>query len=76
MTSSEVSLGTYSTYNPLVVPKEMVYLLQSFDGRPIADVRAEIQEQHGMNFDQGLVERLLDFGVLKEADVERQPASA
>lgn len=65
--SSELRLSSYSTYNPLVVPNEMAYLLQYFDGSSIEDTVDRIKEEHDLDIDLNLIQRLMDFGVLEES---------
>jgi hypothetical protein len=64
--TKELRLSTYSPYNPLIVPAELPYLLQYFDGSPVDETLARIKEEQDVDFGLELVQRLLDFGVLEE----------
>lgn len=49
------------------VPTRLVSLLGYFDGRPVAAVIADIQEQEHVELEVGLVRKLYDFGILEQA---------
>jgi len=66
--SETARLVTYSGYDPLDLPTVALALLPAFDGRPVAEVIAEVEVKTGMRIETGFVSRLLDFGVLAEAN--------
>jgi hypothetical protein len=55
----------YSHYDPLELPSAVVESLHHFDGRPVAEVLAEIERDKGVTIDAELVSLLLDFEILK-----------
>ncbi len=57
------AVSGYSPYDPLVLPAELVAALRAFDGRPTAEVLAEL-ERGGLSLDDGLVSALVDFDLL------------
>lgn len=62
-------LSTYSPNDPLIVPKELPYLLHYFDGSSIEQILSRIKEEEEVDFDVSLIERLTDFGVLRDDGV-------
>ena len=50
--------------DPIELPRVLVDVLQEFDGRPIDETLSEIEETTGLQIEQPLVRRLLDFRVL------------
>jgi hypothetical protein len=58
-----VRIDTYTSVDTLVVPRALVPLLPRFDGRAVAEVRAEI-EAEGLALTDSLLQRLFDFDVL------------
>lgn len=61
---------TYSEIDPLDLPNELIGVLSCFDGRPTAEVLAEIAGETGLELTPGLVRRLADFGILRPAPGE------
>lgn len=61
-------LRTYSDLDALEVPAELAAVLPEFDGRPTAEVLAEIRRREGLDIAPSLVRKLTDFGVLRESD--------
>jgi hypothetical protein len=59
-----VRLRTYSSFDPIELPRELLDVLPSFDGRPIDDVLHELEAELGISLTPALVRRLLDFAVL------------
>lgn len=66
-----VRLNTYSEYDPIEVPSAVMELLGCFDGRPTADVLAEIARDRGVALAPDLVQKMIDFDLL--VPVEAQP---
>jgi hypothetical protein len=58
------AVATYSPHDQLELPTELFDALRAFDGRPIADVRSEIEADHGLALGEDLVQTLVDFEVL------------
>jgi hypothetical protein len=56
----------YSPYDPVEMPTELIALLAHFDGSPVDDVRRRVREQSGIALDDGLLRKLVDFGILIE----------
>jgi hypothetical protein len=65
MHSRRTTRRARGTSEPLDLPTAVVESLHHFDGRPVAEVLAEIQEQKGVTVDAELVSLLLDFEILK-----------
>ena len=65
--SETARLVTYSGFDPLDLPTVALALLPAFDGRPVAEVIAEVEVKTGVQIETGFLSRLLDFGVLTEA---------
>jgi Fe-S-cluster containining protein len=59
-------LATYSDLDALEVPAALAGVLHQFDGRPTAEVLAEIRRRDGLDISPALVRKLTDFGVLRE----------
>jgi hypothetical protein len=55
---------TYRLYDPLELPTPLVDALHRFDGRPNAEVVAEVRREHGVVLDADTLRRLVDFEVL------------
>lgn len=66
--SGQLLIHTYSGYNMLQVPARLIAILPRFNGRPTAEVLAEIQTEMHLRIDPGLVRKLVDFGVLNDLD--------
>jgi hypothetical protein len=64
--AGKYSAVTYSDYDPLRLPAELLAVLPHFDGRPAGDVVEEIRVQRGVRLDPALVRRMADFRVLVE----------
>jgi hypothetical protein len=67
MTRAATRVSTYSGYDPLDVPNQVMELLPYFDGRPTADVLATIAEERGIRLEPALVRKLVDFMLLVPA---------
>jgi hypothetical protein len=57
----------YSPFDPVDLPAELMTALACFDGAPLPEARARLVEEHGLELDDDLVRKLIDFGLL-EAD--------
>ena len=68
-------VSTYSKYDALELPTVLVSLLARFDGRPTTEVTREIARTEGVDVDDGLLRKLVDFGILVASDTERPPRS-
>ncbi len=62
------TLTTYSPYDPITLPLELLAVLDQFDGRPTTAVLDRLRRERDVELDSALVRRLLDFGVLKPVD--------
>jgi hypothetical protein len=60
-------LKSYSPYDPLDVPSEVMELLGCFDGRPTEAVLNAIAAEKGTHLDPQLIRKLCDFEVLVPA---------
>jgi hypothetical protein len=58
-----VRLRTYSTFDPVDLPDAVMSALARFDGRPTADVAAELRAQ-GVALDDAELQRLVDYQIL------------
>jgi hypothetical protein len=62
---SRVALvGTYSTYDPLSLPNELMEALPYFDGRPVQNALRAIAKHKRLRLNRDLLLRLVDFEVL------------
>jgi Fe-S-cluster containining protein len=59
-------LSSYSGTDPLSVPAVLRQVLPVFRGQPTVDARAEIADVAGLELDDDLVVRLVDFGILND----------
>jgi hypothetical protein len=66
-----VRVTTYNGSDPLDLPRILVDVLDEFDGRPTDEVLAQIRKRHRINIQPGLLQRLVDFGVLVPAPDRR-----
>jgi hypothetical protein len=57
-------LCTYSDLEPLNIPNPVLNVLHYFDGRPTAEVVAEITAKEGIRLEPELVHKLADFRIL------------
>ncbi|HEY2708836.1 MAG TPA: hypothetical protein VGI95_12360 [Caulobacteraceae bacterium] len=58
-------LESYSPHDPIEVSNVVMALLPFFDGSPSESVQSFVKEQTGIELGTDLVQRLVDFGVLK-----------
>jgi hypothetical protein len=66
-------LASYSPYDPLDIPNQLLSLLHHFDGRPTAAVIREISEREDLDLEPELVRRLADFQILKSGSEPAAP---
>jgi hypothetical protein len=66
--AGEYSAVTYSTYDPLRISSNLATVLHHFDGRPAGTVLEEIRLQRGIRLSPDLLQRMVDFRVLVEAN--------
>lgn len=64
MLPGTMRLKTYSEYDPIDVPKAVVDVLPYFDGRPTTEVLAAIAEEHGIEVETALIQKMLHFDLL------------
>jgi hypothetical protein len=57
-------LTSYSGYDPLDVPANVMDLLQYFDGQPTEDALAAIAAERGFLVEPDLLRKMVDFGLL------------
>lgn len=57
-------ITSYSGYDPVSVPRQLIDVLRYFDGRPTAEVIRIIALEQGIQLDRKLVRRLTDLSVL------------
>jgi hypothetical protein len=70
MDQDSCSVNSYSPYDPISVPKELIDVLRYFDGRPTAKALQAISECESLTIDPSLVRKLTDFGLLIPVQVE------
>jgi len=57
-------VATYSSFDPLELPRALADVLHRFDGRPVDDVIETVSSGDGVELDRELVRKLLDFKIL------------
>jgi hypothetical protein len=62
-----VRLVTYSDHDPLEVPRLLLELLPALTDGPVDDALLRIAKEEGVAVDPALVQRLVDFGLLRGA---------
>jgi hypothetical protein len=68
MTGSVSRVRSYSPYDPLDVPAEVIEFLGYFDGRPTEAALNAIAAEKGLRVDPQLIRRLCDFRLLVPAE--------
>jgi hypothetical protein len=58
---------TYSSYDPLGIPRQLLEVLNYFDGRPTEEAVQAIYDEKDINLTPALVRKLADFQVLMPA---------
>lgn len=61
---ASMHLGTYSSLDPLQMPRALLAALPHFDGRDVDAVVAEVVEKEKLRLTPSLLQKLVDFGVL------------
>jgi len=64
MEGAMTRVESYSRYDPLDVPNDLMELLQFFDGRSTADALKAIAAERHVSVDPALVRKLVDFKLL------------
>ncbi|MBN9389181.1 MAG: hypothetical protein J0I20_14225 [Chloroflexi bacterium] len=59
---------TYSIYDPLSMPRQLMEVLDYFDGRPTEEAVQAIYDEKDLNLTAGLIRKLTDFQVLRPTD--------
>jgi hypothetical protein len=59
----------YSHFDPIEVPNALLRVLHAFDGRATARAVAAIAEEERLELTPGLVRKLVDHGILEQAEV-------
>lgn len=71
-----VRLQTYSPFDPIELPAELIEALHCFDGQPIAEALEQMVDEHALELTPELVQRLVDFDVLADAGSAGDDAAA
>jgi len=71
-----VRLQTYSPYDPIELPSDLIHVLHCFDGQPVAEALQRLMDDHALELTPGLVQSLVDFGVLIDASSIDDDATA
>jgi hypothetical protein len=58
---------TYSSYDPISMPKQLLEVLNYFDGRPTEEAVQAIYDEKDINLTPALVRKLADYQVLMPA---------
>jgi hypothetical protein len=66
MRQGSYCVSSYSPYDPLSLPQELITALGYFDGRPTNEALDAISKFENLSLEPSLVRRLTDFGVLVE----------
>jgi hypothetical protein len=64
MDETTTQLSTYTPFDPVRIPNELLGALRRFDGGSTKAALATILEQDALELDEALVKRLVDFAVL------------
>jgi hypothetical protein len=73
---TDVRLATYSSTDPLSIPRDLFDVLPRFDGSTAAQAIATLEAEQGLEIEPGVVGRLVDFGVLVPAPASPDDAPA
>jgi hypothetical protein len=63
-TNDHCRVTTYRIYDPIELPTALVDALHRFDGRPTAEVVAEMRREDGVVLDHDTLKQLVDFEVV------------
>lgn len=61
-----ITVTTYSPYDPLDIPKQVLEALAFFNGRPLTEALDSISRHENIPINSNVLRSLLDFGVLVE----------
>jgi hypothetical protein len=64
--AQNVKITTYSPYDPLDVPRQVLEVLTYFDGRPLSETLEVIAREKNFPINSQLIRKLMDFGLLSE----------
>jgi hypothetical protein len=65
---TSVMVSGYSPLDPINMPVALHDTLDYFDGKPIEKTLEQIRQEKNLKLSEGLVQKLLDFGILAEKD--------
>jgi hypothetical protein len=68
MTETATRIATYTPFDPVTVPNELLAALQRFNGGSTRKALSKVLEEHGLELDTELVQRLVDFEVLVDSE--------
>jgi len=68
MGAESARIVTYSPFDPLDLPNDLVLALSSLNGASPARAIRALEESHGIAIDEEALQRLVDFGLLGSAD--------
>ena len=57
-------IETISEFDPVFIPAALYAALHLFDGRPVVEVRAQLEQEHGITVPDETLQYLTDFHVL------------
>jgi hypothetical protein len=60
-------LTTYSQYDPIEIPSELLELLPYFNGRSTSEALNTIRNEKGQTLEPALVHKMVDFAMLVPA---------
>jgi Fe-S-cluster containining protein len=75
MDETTTRVATYTPFDPIRLPNELLGALRRFDGGSTRAALATILEEDGLELDAALVQRLVDFEVLVDEESSRPTAS-
>jgi hypothetical protein len=68
ITRDVARVSTYSAFDPVDIPTEVIESLHYFDGRKTDEALAAIAAEKGIRLDPSLVSKMVDFGLLVSPD--------
>ncbi|MEI7555549.1 hypothetical protein [Candidatus Chlorohelix sp.] len=68
---ASIIVSGYSPLDPINMPVALYDTLDYFDGKPIEKTLEQIKHEKNLKLNEGLVQKLLDFGILTEKDPEK-----
>ena len=60
----KVTVWSHNQYDPITIPAAAWLHVSAFDGRAVTDVRADLPEEALCALDDGVLQRLIDHGIL------------